>query len=92
MLSHDPYNEYLYQRIMRIQAAAGRPEAVRRTLRLLETRLAELGLTPAPQTRQAATALLGVPAPPQGSSGPQPPLPPRPAPPARRRPPRRPAR
>jgi hypothetical protein len=45
-LSHDPYNEYLYQRIMRIQAAAGRPDAVRRTLRLLETRLTELGLTP----------------------------------------------
>ena len=32
-LSHDPYNEYLYQRIMRLQAAAGRPDAVRRTLR-----------------------------------------------------------
>jgi DNA-binding SARP family transcriptional activator len=26
-LSHDPYNEYLYVRIMRLQAAAGRPEA-----------------------------------------------------------------
>jgi hypothetical protein len=25
-LAHDPYNEYLYQRIMRLQAAAGRPE------------------------------------------------------------------
>ena len=63
-LSHDPYNEYLYQRIMRLQAAAGRPDAVRRTLRLLETRLTELGLTPGPQTRQAAAALLGMPAPP----------------------------
>ena len=31
-LAHDPYNEYLYQQIMRLQAAAGRPEAVRRTL------------------------------------------------------------
>ena len=60
-LSHDPYNEYLYQRIMRIQAAAGRPDAVRRTLRLLETRLTELGVTPAAQTRQAAAALLGMP-------------------------------
>ena len=77
---------------MRIQAAAGRPDAVRRTLRLLETRLTELGLTPAAQTRQAAAALLGMPGPPQ-RSGPQPPLPPRPAPPARQRPPgRRPAR
>ena len=32
-LSHDPYNEYLYQRIMRLQAAAGRPDAARRTMR-----------------------------------------------------------
>jgi len=53
-LGHDPYNEYLYQRIMHLQAAAGRPEAVARTLRLLETRLAELGLSPDPATRQAA--------------------------------------
>ena len=64
-LSHDPYNEYLYQRFMRIQAAAGRPDAVRRTLRLLETRLTELGLTPAAQTRQAAATLLGSPGSPQ---------------------------
>ena len=40
-LGHDPYNEYTYQQIMRLQAAAGRPDAVRRTLALLETRLAE---------------------------------------------------
>ena len=55
-LNHAPYNEYLYQRIMRLQAAAGRPEAVRRTLALLGTRLAELGVTPGAQTRQAASA------------------------------------
>ena len=59
-LAHDPYNEYLYQKIMRLQAAAGQPEAVRRTLRLLETRLAELGITPAAQTRQVAATLLGT--------------------------------
>jgi DNA-binding SARP family transcriptional activator len=63
-LSHDPYNEYLYQRIMRLQAATGRPDAVRRTLALLETRLAELGVTPGAQTRQAAATLLGPPGPP----------------------------
>jgi DNA-binding SARP family transcriptional activator len=57
-LGHDPYNEYLYVRIMRLQAAAGRPEAVQRTLALLETRLTDLGLTPSPQTRQAAASLL----------------------------------
>ena len=83
-LGHDPFNEYLYQRIMRLQAAAGRPDAVRRTLRLLETRLAELGLTPGTQTRQVAAALLGTGAP---SRGPQPPAGPRPAPPARPGPP-----
>ena len=59
-LSHDPYNEYLYVRIMRLQAAAGRPEAIRRTLALLESRLTELGITPGTQTRQAAAALLGA--------------------------------
>jgi DNA-binding SARP family transcriptional activator len=53
-LGHDPYNEYLYQRIMRLQAAAGRPDAARRTMRLLETRLAELGLSPDPATQRAA--------------------------------------
>jgi DNA-binding SARP family transcriptional activator len=79
-LGHDPFNEYLYQRIMRLQAAAGRPDAVRRTLRLLETRLAELGLTPAAQTCQVAAALLGT-------GGPPPPAGPRPAPPPRRAPP-----
>ena len=31
-LGHDPYNEYLYQKIMRLQAAAGRPDAARRTM------------------------------------------------------------
>ena len=59
-LGHDPYNEYLYVRIMRLQAAAGRPEAVRRTLGLLESRLTDLGITPGTQTRQAAAALLGA--------------------------------
>jgi DNA-binding SARP family transcriptional activator len=62
-LAHDPYNEYLYQRIMRLQAAAGRPEAVRRTLALLESRLTDLGITPGTQTRQVAAALLGPPSP-----------------------------
>jgi len=61
VLGHDPFNEYLYQRIMRLQAASGRPDAVRRTLGLLEARLTEIGVTPGSQTRQAAAALLGVP-------------------------------
>jgi DNA-binding SARP family transcriptional activator len=58
-LGHDPYNEQLYQQIMRLQARAGHPEAVRRTLSLLESRLTELGVTPGAQTRQFAADLLG---------------------------------
>jgi len=59
-LGHDPYNEFVYQKIMRLQAAADRPDAVRRTLTLLETRLTELGVTPGPQTRSLAASLLGT--------------------------------
>jgi DNA-binding SARP family transcriptional activator len=72
-LSHDPYNEYLYVKVMRLQAAAGHPEAVRRTLALLESKLTGLGLTPSSQTRQAAAALLAT-------AGPAPGQPRRPAP------------
>jgi len=66
-LTHDPYNEYTYQQIMRLQAAAGRAGAVRRTLALLEARLSELDITPGASTRQLASALLGTAEPP-GSS------------------------
>ena len=48
---------------MRLQAAAG-PGAVRRTLRLLETRLSELAVTPSAQVLQTAAALPGTPGPP----------------------------
>ena len=58
-LAHDPYNEAVYQKIMHIQDRLGRPDAARRTLRLLETRLAELGLSPDPATRQAAAGATG---------------------------------
>ena len=64
-LTHDPYNEYTYQQIMRLQAAAGRADAVRRTLALLESRLGELEVTPGASTRQLAAALLGTGEPPQ---------------------------
>ena len=63
-LTHDPYNEYTYQQIMRLQAAAGRADAVRRTLALLEARLGELEVTPGASTRQLAAALLGTGEPP----------------------------
>jgi len=58
---------------MRLQAAAGRPEAVRRTLSLLEARLTDLGITPGAQTRQVAASLLGTgPAPHRPPDGPAP--------------------
>ena len=45
---------------MQLQAAQGRPGAVRRTLALLESRLGDAGLTPGDSTRQLAAALLGA--------------------------------
>ena len=62
-LTHDPYNEYTYQQIMGLQAEAGRPDAVRRTLQLLEARLGELSITPGASTRQLVATLLGIPEP-----------------------------
>ncbi|GIF16859.1 bacterial transcriptional activator domain-containing protein [Actinoplanes teichomyceticus] len=54
-LEFDPVNEELYQRIMRIHGRAGRPDAVRRTLRRLEDRLADLGgAEPSEATRRVA--------------------------------------
>jgi DNA-binding SARP family transcriptional activator len=51
----DPVNEELYQRIMRIHGRAHRPDAVRRTLRRLEERLAALGdAEPSQATRRVA--------------------------------------
>ncbi len=55
-LTHDPYNEALYQKIMDIQAQLGRPDTARRTLALLESRLATLGLAPTARTRQSISA------------------------------------
>jgi DNA-binding SARP family transcriptional activator len=72
-LGHDPYNEFLYQKIMRLQAAAGHPEAVRRTLSLLEARLTDLGITPGAQTRHVAASLLGTHTPPSPPQAQRPP-------------------
>jgi DNA-binding SARP family transcriptional activator len=58
-LDLDPVNEELYQRIMRIHGRERRPDAVRRTLRLLEGRLADLGDTePTEATRRVAARQL----------------------------------
>jgi len=56
-LTHDPFNEQLYQRIMAIQARLGRQDAIQRTLRLLETRLAEISTTPGKDTYSVAASL-----------------------------------
>ncbi|WP_436776784.1 BTAD domain-containing putative transcriptional regulator [Yinghuangia sp. YIM S09857] len=47
----DPYNEALYQRTLRLQLAAGRDDAARRTYDRLVARLTELDAEPAPATR-----------------------------------------
>jgi DNA-binding SARP family transcriptional activator/nucleoid-associated protein YgaU len=54
----DPYAEELYRRAMRLHARAGRTDAVRRTLRLLEARLADIDVDPVPETTELAAALL----------------------------------
>jgi len=54
-----------------LQAAAGRADAVRRTLALLEARLSELDLTPGASTRQLAATLLGTGGPRNSGSSPQ---------------------
>jgi DNA-binding SARP family transcriptional activator len=43
-ISADPINEEPYQRLMRIHGRQNRTDAVRRTYRLLENRLADLGM------------------------------------------------
>lgn len=49
-ISLDPYVEEVYQRVMAIQAEAGRPDAVVRTYRLLERRLNEIDVEPTETT------------------------------------------
>jgi DNA-binding SARP family transcriptional activator len=57
----DPVNEDLYQRLMRVQGRLRRPDAVRRTLRQLEDRLADLGYAePSEATRRVARRQLAT--------------------------------
>lgn len=53
----DRYGEEIYQRIMTLQACMGRPDAVRRTYRLLETVLEELGVDPGEESQQLLSRL-----------------------------------
>ncbi len=54
----DPYAEDLYRKLMRLNADLGRPEAIRRTLRQLETQLEELDAEPDETTTELASDLL----------------------------------
>jgi DNA-binding SARP family transcriptional activator len=54
----DPVAEELYRRVMRLEAALGRPDAVKRTYRLLARRLADLDVDPDPETEQLVAELL----------------------------------
>jgi DNA-binding SARP family transcriptional activator len=57
-ISHDVYSEPLYRSIMRLQARLGRPDAVRRTYRLLEDHFADLDVDPSSETAQLLSELL----------------------------------
>jgi DNA-binding SARP family transcriptional activator len=54
----DRYAEEIYQRTMILQARLGRPDAVRRTHRLLETNLEELSADPSEETKKLLWRLL----------------------------------
>ncbi|MFG1645552.1 transcriptional regulator [Amycolatopsis sp. NPDC049252] len=53
----DPHNELLYRDIMRLEHNLGRHDAIARTLRLLEARLAEIDETPTSATIELAERL-----------------------------------
>ncbi len=58
-IGRDPVNEELYQRVIRIHGRLGRPDAVRRTMQVLEDRLADLGeAEPSEATRRVAARQL----------------------------------
>jgi DNA-binding SARP family transcriptional activator len=56
----DPHNELLYRDIMRLEHNLGRHDAIARTLRLLEVRLAEIDETPTSATIELAERLRGL--------------------------------
>ncbi|MBK0870218.1 LysM peptidoglycan-binding domain-containing protein [Saccharopolyspora sp. HNM0986] len=53
----DPLHEPLYRDIMRLQSLLGHRESVPRTMRLLESRLAEIGTRPTTGTRELGARL-----------------------------------
>ena len=57
VLKRDPLNEDLYRRIMRVDAKLQRPDAVNRTLQLLEARCEEIQSAPDASTYELAKSL-----------------------------------
>ena len=57
VLKRDPLNEDLYRRIMRVQAKLQRPDAVNRTLQLLEARCEEIQSAPDASTYELVKSL-----------------------------------
>lgn len=57
-IEHDTFAEPLYRHIMRLQARLGRPDAVRRTFGLLESRLVEIDAEPEEETCQLVRSLM----------------------------------
>jgi DNA-binding SARP family transcriptional activator len=55
----DPDNEEIYLRVIRLQLRLERPDAARRTGRLLRARLDELGVEPRPETHEVLASLHG---------------------------------
>jgi DNA-binding SARP family transcriptional activator len=55
----DPDNEEIYVRVIDLQVRLERPDAARRTARLLRARLDELGLEPHPDTQEVLASLHG---------------------------------
>ena len=56
----DPHNELLYRDIMRLEHNLGRYDAIARTLRLLEARLAEIDESPTAATIELASRLCAL--------------------------------
>jgi DNA-binding SARP family transcriptional activator len=54
----DPVAEELYRRVMRLEGELGRPDAVKRTYRLLARRLADLDVDPDAETERLVADLL----------------------------------
>jgi DNA-binding SARP family transcriptional activator len=58
MRTLDPYNESIYQEVIRVQIRLGRPDAAKRTLGLLRKSLEGLGLRPGDETLRLVDSVI----------------------------------